>query len=312
MQIGILGLGRMGGNMAERLLKDGHTVIASDRNPPKVAELVAQGAMGAENLAAMVRQMQGRRAIWIMIPAGAPTEAMVLEAAALLAPGDILIDGGNSFYQDSIRRGTVLKEKGIHYLDVGTSGGIWGLTQGYSLMIGGESEAFAVCEPVFRTLAPKDGYLHVGPSGAGHYVKMVHNGIEYAMMQAYAEGFEILKESAFPLDLPAISKLWEHGTVIRSWLLELTTNALQRDPELSRVKAYVEDSGEGRWTVEEAIHTGVPAYTIAAALFARFASRKDNAFGLRLLSALRNEFGGHPMMTAEGMTAKAKIPEPKR
>jgi 6-phosphogluconate dehydrogenase len=309
MQIGLLGLGRMGGNMSERLLAGGHAVIAADRNAHKVAEQVAKGAKGAENLAAMVRQMTGRRAIWIMIPSGAPTEAMVLEAATLLAPGDVIIDGGNSFYQDSIRRGNILKEKGIHYLDAGTSGGIWGLTEGYCLMIGGEDDAFAFCEPVFRTLAPPEGYLHVGPIGAGHYTKMVHNGIEYAMMQAYAEGFEILKQSAFPLDLPAISKLWEHGTVIRSWLLELTTLALRRDPELANVRAYVEDSGEGRWTVEEAIHTGVPAYTIAAALFARFASRQDNAFGLRLLGALRNEFGGHPVMTAEGMTPKTKVPK---
>jgi 6-phosphogluconate dehydrogenase len=295
MQIGMLGLGRMGANMVERLLKDGHSVVASDRAAPPIAEAVKKGAIGAESLPDMAGKLQGRRAVWLMIPSGDPVENAVKELASLLKAGDVVIDGGNSFYKDSIRRGEILKQKGVHFLDAGTSGGVWGLKEGYCLMIGGDSEPFAFVEPVFKTLAPPKGYLRTGPVGSGHFVKMVHNGIEYAMMEAYAEGFEILKKGPFSVDLTAVSELWQHASVIRSWLLELTTDALRADPDLADVKAWVDDSGEGRWTVEQAIQSGAPAYAIAASLFARFASREDNAFGLRLLAALRNQFGGHAM-----------------
>jgi 6-phosphogluconate dehydrogenase len=295
----MLGLGRMGGNMTERLLRDGHSVVAANRTAEAVAAAVKKGAIGAANLAGIVSTLKGRRVIWLMIPSGDPVEQAVLELSGLLSPGDIVIDGGNSFYRDSVRRAGLLKEKGIHFLDSGTSGGVWGLKEGYCLMIGGDPEPFSYVEPVFKSLAPVKGYLHTGPVGSGHFVKMVHNGVEYGMMQAYAEGFEILKEGPFPLNLTEVSELWQHGSVVRSWLLELATDALRADPGLDHVKAWVDDSGEGRWTVEQAIETGVPAYAIAASLFARFASRHDNAFGLRLLSALRNQFGGHAMKTID-------------
>jgi 6-phosphogluconate dehydrogenase len=297
MQIGMLGLGRMGGNMTERLLKAGHSVVVYNRSQPPIQEAVKKGAIAADSLAGIVRTLQGRKVVWLMVPAGDPVEGAVRELAGLLKPGDVVIDGGNSFYKDSVRRGEILKDQGIFYLDSGTSGGIWGLAVGYCLMIGGEDEPFAFVEPVFKSLAPENGYLHTGPVGSGHFVKMVHNGIEYAMLQAYAEGFEVMKEGPFNVDLTAISEVWQHGSVVRSWLLELATDALRRDPGLEHVKAWVDDSGEGRWTVHEAIDRSVPAYTLAASLFARFASRHDNAFGLRLIAALRNEFGGHAMKT---------------
>ncbi len=294
MQIGIVGLGRMGGNMTERLLRGGHHVVVSDRNPQAIAQTVEKGAVGAEGLTEMTAKLAARRIVWLMIPAGDPVEAAIYELYDLLKPGDIVIDGGNSNYKDSIRHAQFLHGNNIHFLDAGTSGGIWGLTEGYCLMVGGDDDAVQYAEPIFKTLAPENGFLHVGPPGSGHFVKMVHNGIEYALMQSYAEGFELLKEGPFPeLDLAAIAELWQHGSVVRSWLLELTAKALGKDPELSDIKAYVDDSGEGRWTVQEAIDHAVPAYTIAAALFARFASRNDNAYSLRLLAALRNEFGGH-------------------
>jgi len=298
MQIGMLGLGKMGGNMTARLLRDGHSVVGANRTPAPLAEAVKRGAVGAESLSDMVRKLQGRRTVWLMIPSGDPVENAVKELSALLNTGDVVIDGGNSFYKDSIRRGEFLKQKGIYFLDSGTSGGIWGLEEGYCLMIGGDPEPFAFAEPVFKTLAPPRGYLHTGPVGSGHFVKMVHNGIEYGLMQAYAEGFEILTKAPFPVDMTAVSELWQHASVVRSWLLELTTKALKADPGLADVKAWVDDSGEGRWTVQQAIESGVPAYTIAASLFARFASREDNSFGLRLLAALRNQFGGHAIKHA--------------
>ena len=293
MQIGFFGLGRMGGAMVERLLLGEHGVVAANRSPGPVAKAVAKGAVAAEGLSGVVSGLAGRRVVWLMIPSGDPVEQAVGELSALLRSDDIVIDGGNSRYTDSIRRGKLLAEKGIHFLDCGTSGGIWGLREGYCLMIGGEDEPFAFVEPVFRTLAPENGYRHVGPVGSGHFVKMVHNGIEYGMMQSLAEGFELLHEGPFPLDLAGVAELWRQGSVVRSWLLDLAADALKKDPQLARLQAYVGDSGEGRWTVQEAVERGVPAYVIAAALFSRFASRKDDAFGLRLIAALRNEFGGH-------------------
>ena len=293
MQIGLVGLGRMGGNMAARLLRGGHQLVVTNRSPEAVEAAKAKGAVGAANLRDLAMRLAPRRAVWLMIPAGDPVEEAVRELSALLSPGDIVIDGGNSFYKDSMRRAAFLAEKQIHFLDAGTSGGIWGLTEGFCLMVGGEEEPFRFVEPALKTLAPENGCLRTGPAGSGHFVKMIHNGIEYGMMQAYAEGFEIMKESAFALDLTAVAKLWMHGSVVRSWLLELAGRALEKDPELVNVRAYAEDSGEGRWTVQEAVERGVPANAIASALFARFASRKDNAFGLRMLAALRREFGGH-------------------
>ncbi len=233
------------------------------------------------------------RAVWVMVPAGEPTEKTVRELAGLLATGDTIVDGGNSYYKDAIRRAAELAPRGLFYVDAGTSGGIWGRQLGYCLMVGGPAPAVARLEPVFRTLAPADGYLHVGQSGAGHYVKMIHNGIEYAMMQSYAEGFELMRESPYALDLPRVAALWNHGSVVRSWLLELAADALAEDPHLESVKAYVEDSGEGRWTVEDAVEKAVPAPAITAALYARSRSRRDNSFADRLLAALRHKFGGH-------------------
>jgi 6-phosphogluconate dehydrogenase len=299
MQIGMLGLGRMGGKMTERLLKGGHQVVAYNRTAEPLAEAVRHGAVAAENLADTVRRLSGRRVVWIMIPSGDPVESAVRELSGLLSRGDIVIDGGNSYFRDSVRRAALLKDRGILFLDSGTSGGIWGLTEGYCLMVGGEAEAFAFVEPVLKTLAPDKGYLHTGAVGSGHFTKMVHNGIEYGLMQAYAEGFELLEQSDFKLDLTAISELWQHGSVVRSWLLSLATDALQKDPDLADVEAWVDDSGEGRWTVLEGVHYGVPMPAISAALYARFASRHDNPFGLRLISALRNEFGGHTMKKRE-------------
>lgn len=292
--LGFFGLGRMGGNMVTRLLRGGHKIVAGNRSPEPVAAAEANGAIGVHTLAELVQKLPaGRKAIWIMLPSGNVTEAAIKELATMLRPDDIIIDGGNSNYKDSVRRGAQLNEQGIHFLDAGTSGGVWGLQVGYCLMVGGEAEPFSVIEPYVKTLAPQNGYLRTGPVGSGHFTKMVHNGIEYGMMQAYGEGFEILKNSPFNLDLARVSKLWEQGSVVRSWLLELTTRALERDPNLENLKGYVEDSGEGRWTLQQAIDTDVPAYTIAASLFARFASRHENAYGLRLISAMRNEFGGH-------------------
>jgi len=293
MELGMIGLGRMGANMVRRLLKGKHRVVAYDRDPKQVAAIVAEGAVGAKDFEDVVRQLKTPRAIWSMVPTGEPTQQVVDQLGRLLKAGDTIVDGGNSFYQDSIRRAEQLKEKGIRFLDAGTSGGIWGLEIGYCLMVGGETAAFAQMEPVFQTLAPKEGYLHVGPSGAGHFVKMVHNGIEYGMLQAYAEGFALMNAAQFPLDAAKISKLWNQGSVVRSWLLELAQRALDKNPKLSSIQGYVEDSGEGRWTVEEAVKLGVPVPVIAASLFQRFRSREKEDFGDKLIAALRNEFGGH-------------------
>lgn len=299
MRIGMIGLGRMGGNMVTRLLGDGHEVAAYTRDPKKVEKAVREGAKGAKDLKDLVDQLPTPRVIWIMVPAGKATQDMIDSLVPLIAPGDILIDGGNSRYTDDIGRAEALKPKGIHYMDAGTSGGVWGLKVGYCLMVGGELEDFKHVEPIFKTLAPPNGYMLCGPVGAGHFVKMVHNGIEYGMMQAYAEGFEIMKASRYEhLDLGKIADLWGQGSVVRSWLLELTALALKEDPGLDKLAPHVEDSGEGRWTVEESIQTSVPAPVIALSLLMRFRSRQDNSFSSRMLAAMRQQFGGHAVKEA--------------
>ncbi len=299
MEIGFVGLGRMGMNMVRRLQRDRHRVVAFDRNSEAVREAGREGAVGAKTLADLVAQLTPPRAVWVMVPAGAPTEETIATLAKLLARDDVVIDGGNSNFHDDARRAAELGKLGLHYVDAGTSGGIWGLKVGYCLMIGGEEAIFRRLEPVLRTLAPENGYGYMGPHGAGHYVKMVHNGIEYGMMQAYAEGFELMHKSPFNLDLPKIANLWMQGSVVRSWLLELAGTALEQDPRLEKIKGYVEDSGEGRWTVLDAIDHDVPLWTIAASLFVRFRSRETDPFADRMLAALRNAFGGHAVKTKE-------------
>lgn len=289
----MIGLGRMGANMTERLLRGGHRVITYDRSPEAIQRVVDIGAAGARSLAEFVKQLSPPRAVWLMVPAGDPVDQTIEQLLPQLTKGDVLIDGGNSNYKDSIRRAGKLQEQGLHFVDAGTSGGIWGLKVGYCMMVGGEKEIVARLEPIFKTLAPPDGFLHVGPSGAGHFVKMIHNGIEYGMLQAYGEGFELLKASQFDLDLEKISHLWNQGSVVRSWLLELCESAFQKDPQLASIKDYVEDSGEGRWTVAEAIERNVPAPVLMLSLFARFASRQEMSFSAKVIAALRNEFGGH-------------------
>lgn len=294
MKIGFVGLGKMGGGMVERLLRGGHEIVGFDPNPDALRESEKRGTIPADSLAALVSKLEPPRTVWIMVPSGKPTEETVHSVAALLETGDIIIDGGNSFYKDSMRRAEALSGKGIALLDAGTSGGIWGLQIGYCLMVGGQDDAFQTVQPVLRTLAPVDGYAHVGPSGAGHFVKMVHNGIEYALLQAYAEGFELMhKKRDFRLDLGKIARLWNQGSVIRSWLLELAENAFQKDAELASIKGYVADSGEGRWTVAEAIEQDVPVPAITLSLFERFHSRQEESFGAKVIAALRDEFGGH-------------------
>jgi 6-phosphogluconate dehydrogenase len=288
MQIGIVGLGRMGANMAERLRRGGHEVVGYDRDPK---------ASQVASLEELMAKLDVPRAVWLMVPSGDPTEQSIKAVAGLLERGDLVVDGGNSNFRDSMRRGAELAERGIMFVDAGTSGGIWGLENGYCLMAGGSDEAFARIEPALKTLAPEDGYAHVGPVGAGHFTKMVHNGIEYAMLEAYAEGFEILEKSTFDLDLREIAGLWNRGSVVRSWLLELAERAFAKDPQLTELRGYVEDSGEGRWTVHEAMNENVPAPTITLSLFRRFASRQDDSFAMKVIAALRNEFGGHAVKT---------------
>ena len=295
MQLGMIGLGRMGMNMALRLLRGRHKVVAYNRTPEKVNEAVKKGAKGAPTIEELVNGLKPPRHIWIMLPAGLPVDDTIAKLKGLLQRGDTSIDGGNSFYKDDIRREQQLRPMDIHYLDAGVSGGIWGLKIGYCLMIGGEKKIYKRLEPVFKTLAPKDGYLHCGPAGAGHFVKMVHNGIEYGMMSAYGEGFGILNASPYAkdLDFAKVAHLWNQGSVVRSWLLELAEEAFKKDRDLSRIEGYVEDSGEGRWTLQQAIETGVPSPVISAALFQRFRSRIPDPLSDRVLAALRNEFGGH-------------------
>jgi 6-phosphogluconate dehydrogenase len=288
MKLGMVGLGRMGGNMTKRLERDGH----------EVATYARSGGGTAATLEELVGQLEPRRAVWLMIPAGDPTEQAVKTLTGLLEPGDIIVDGGNSNFRDSQRRAALAREHRIGYVDAGVSGGIWGRENGYCLMVGGERDDIEQLEPAFRTLAPEDGYAHVGPSGGGHFVKMVHNGIEYGLMQAYAEGFEILKASEFELDLQEIAGIWRYGSVVRSWLLELLYNAFEQEGnELEGIAGYVEDSGEGRWTIFEAINESVPAPVIASSLFARFASRQDESFSAKINAALRKQFGGHAVKT---------------
>ena len=293
MQIGFVGLGRMGGNMVTRLLRAGHQIVAYDPAEAARAAVERGGARGATSLEALVAALTPPRPVWVMVPAGAPTESTITTLATLLSPGDIIIDGGNTKWTDDVRRAEALRPRGIKYVDAGTSGGIWGLENGYCLMVGGDKDAVDHLKPIFTALAPPDGFLHTGAVGSGHYVKMIHNGIEYAMMQSYAEGFELMSESEYGLDLARIAHLWNQGSVVRSWLLELAARALADDPKLASLKPYVEDSGEGRWTVEDAVNKAVPAPTITAALFARFRSRRENSHADRLLAALRNAFGGH-------------------
>jgi 6-phosphogluconate dehydrogenase len=291
MKLGMVGLGRMGGNMTERLRRAGHEVQTYDRS----------GTGTAQSLAELVGQLEAPRAVWIMVPAGDATEETVRELIERLDAGDVIVDGGNSRWTDSKGRAEVAAERGVRFLDVGVSGGIWGLTEGYCLMAGGDDEAVALLTPAFETLAPPDGWAHVGPSGAGHYVKMVHNGIEYGLMQAYAEGFELMHRSEYELDLETISGIWRHGSVVRSWLLDLLHDAFGKNgSDLAEIGSVVDDSGEGRWTIAEAIDRAVPAPVITAALYARFASRDDENFAAKVAAALRNEFGGHAIHAAEG------------
>ena len=298
MRIGMIGLGRMGGNMVERLLLNKHEVVAYTRDQAKVQKAVESGALGAKDLKDLVKQLPAPRHIWVMVPAGAATQDMIDQLLPLIDPGDMIIDGGNSKYTDDIKRYGELKAHGIHYMDAGTSGGIWGLKVGYCLMVGGDAEDYERMKPIYEALAPPNGCLHCGPAGSGHFVKMVHNGIEYGLMQAYAEGFEILKESRYDLDLAKVADLWNQGSVVRSWLLELTALALHEDAGLNALAPFVEDSGEGRWTVEESINLSVPAPVIALSLQMRFRSRQDNSFSSRMLAAMRNQFGGHAVKKA--------------
>lgn len=320
MQLGMIGLGRMGANLVRRLVRQGHDCVVFDQNPETVAGLAGRNIIGAQSLADLVGKLSSPRNVWVMLPAGTITEQTVAELGRLLSPGDTIIDGGNAFFQDDVRRAREMKEKGIHYLDCGTSGGVWGLERGYCLMIGGDKEAVERLDPIFAALSPGEGtipktprretrdprvergYLHCGPSGAGHFVKMVHNGIEYGLMQAYAEGFEILRkvsseavpeERRYDLDLADIAEVWRRGSVVSSWLLDLTSSALAEDPALSKYSGFVEDSGEGRWTINAAIEEAVPADVLSAALYARFRSRDREGTANKLLSAMRHAFGGH-------------------
>ena len=301
MELGLVGLGRMGANMARRLVAGGHRVVTYDLDAAAVAASTENGSEGVASLEELVSRLPSPRAVWMMLPIGQPTEDTIAILAPLLSPGDILLDGGNANYKDSMRRGRDLSELSIEYIDVGISGGIWGLAHGFCLMVGGPADAVKRMEPAFRSLAPAEdvGYCHFGPSGAGHYVKMVHNGVEYALMQSYAEGFELLAaKEEFDLDLAAAAETWRHGSVVRSWLLDLTAAALKDDPGLESLQAFVEDSGEGRWTVQESVDLAVPIPAITAALQQRFRSRQDGPLGARLLAALRQQFGGHAVRRA--------------
>ncbi|HEC24504.1 MAG TPA: decarboxylating 6-phosphogluconate dehydrogenase [bacterium] len=295
MELGMIGLGKMGMNMVFRLLEGGHRVVVFNRTVSKEENVINKGAIGSNSVKELIEKLAPPRVIWLMVPSGEPTDDMLNEVLKYVRENDVIIDGGNSYYKDSVRRYETCSKKGAKFLDCGTSGGIWGLKEGYCVMIGGDDDAFDRCEPIFKTLAPKDGYLHTGKYGSGHFVKMVHNAIEYGMMEAYAEGFEIMKTSDFDVDLEKVAFLWDHSSVIRSWLLELAYNALKGDPELDNLKPIVDDSGEGRWTLKEAIDRAIPAPVIADAVFMRFRSRQENSFAARMLAALRHQFGGHPI-----------------
>ena len=288
MKMGLVGLGRMGNGIKQRLEQGGHEVVGYDRDPD---------VSDVGSLEAMVEALEAPRIVWVMVPSGEITDQTLLAVGALLSEGDILMDGGNSYYKDGLRHAEEANARGLRFMDVGTSGGIWGLQVGFNLMIGADDETFSHVEPIFKTLAPENGYAHVGPVGSGHFTKMVHNGIEYGMLQAYAEGFELLNAYDEELDLHQIAALWQNGSVVRSWLLDLAVSAFDKDPELKSLKGYVDDSGEGRWTVLEGVERGVPVSVIAQSLFSRFSSRDDNSFGMRVIAALRNEFGGHAIQT---------------
>jgi len=293
MELGFIGLGKMGMNMVTRLRQDQHKVVVYDRTKELISKAEEQGCVGSSSVKDMVSKLEAPRIVWIMVPSGAPTEETINTVADLLKSGDIIIDGGNSKFKDDLRRAPELKKKGIHYVDVGTSGGIWGLKLGYCMMVGGEEATVKQLEPIFNTLAPKDGWAYMGGHGSGHYVKMIHNGIEYSMMQGYAEGFELMSKSEYNLDLAKISDLWMHGSVIRSWLLELAVDVFTQDPKLKNLKGYVQDSGEGRWTLLDALDKDVPVPTLTASLFTRFRSRQEESFAEKMLAGLRNAFGGH-------------------
>lgn len=299
MKIGFIGLGRMGGNMVERLLKDGHEVVVYNLTPREIEEAAAKGAIAAKSTENVLELLPERKAVWLMVPSGAPVDQNIDSLSKFMKDGDIIIDGGNSYWKQTKLRAELLAKKGINYIDCGTSGGIWGLKNGYSLMTGGNKEAVEYMYPVFKSLAPEGGYTYCGSSGAGHFVKMVHNGIEYGMMQSYAEGFEILKTSQFNVDIEKVASGWMHGSVVKSWLLELAVIALKEDPGLESIKGYVEDSGEGRWTVEAAIEQNVPAHVITSSLYTRFESRQQVSFAMKMLAALRNQFGGHKVVKDE-------------
>jgi 6-phosphogluconate dehydrogenase len=293
MRLGMVGLGRMGGNMTTRLIRHGHEVVGYARGEESRRAARANGAHVVDSLEALVQALEPPRTVWLMIPAGDPTESTIRDLATILQREDLIVDGGNSNFTDSVRRAAALSEREIRFIDAGVSGGIWGLDEGYCLMLGGDQGAVQRIEPALDALAPENGWAHVGPSGSGHFVKMVHNGIEYGLLQAYGEGFEILKASVYDLDLRRVAEVWRHGSVVRSWLLDLLVRALENDPALETVKGYVEDSGEGRWTVLTAIDEDVPAPVTALSLFARFASRQDESFSAKVIAALRREFGGH-------------------
>lgn len=293
MKIGFVGLGKMGGKMVERLLGKGHEVVVYNLTSKEIEEAASKGAIASTGLKDMVSKLEGRKLVWLMVPAGKPVDQNIEELLSLLSKDDIIIDGGNSYWRETVARGEKIREKGIHYIDCGTSGGVWGLQNGYCLMYGGNKEAADFAEPIFKSLAPDNGYIYCGESGSGHMVKMVHNGIEYGMMQAYAEGFEIMKNSPYDVDLEKVSRVWMHGSVVRSWLLELIGNALEGNEDLDGIKDYVADSGEGRWTVQTAMDFDVPAHVITASLFTRFESRQESSFAMKLLAAMRNQFGGH-------------------
>ncbi len=293
MELGFIGLGKMGMNMVTRLRRDQHRVVVYDRSDELIKQAESQGCVGSSSLPDLVGKLSVPRVVWVMVPSGAPTEETIRTVADLLQSGDIIVDGGNTRFHDDVRRAAELKKKSIHYVDAGTSGGIWGLKVGYCLMVGGEDAAVKRLEPAFKTLAPENGWAHVGAVGAGHYVKMVHNGIEYSMMQGYAEGFELMSKSEYKLDLARVADLWMHGSVVRSWLLELAADALKDDQKLEKLKGYVQDSGEGRWMIADAIEKDVPVPTLTTALFTRFRSRQEESFAEKMLAALRNAFGGH-------------------
>lgn len=299
MNIGFIGLGKMGLNMVHRLLLDKHQLVVFDRSKNQMKEAEKLGALISDTVKDLVSKLESRKVVWLMVPSGNPVDESIEALLPQLNKDDVIIDGGNSYYKDSQKRAERCAQKGIYYIDCGTSGGVWGLKEGYCLMYGGDKNAADYCAPIFKTLAPENGYLYCGKSGAGHFVKMVHNGIEYGIMQAYAEGFEILDKSPLNLNLTDISKVWQYGSVIRSWLLELSHLALSNDPELEKIKGYVQDSGEGRWTVQAAIDLDVPAHIITASLYNRFQSRENDSFAMKMLAALRNEFGGHAVKKSD-------------